>query len=205
VISSVGHDTYAMTYVRSALQVNAAPTNTDHNNRALFWPAAQHTSRDGEVCAQWKTEDHATQIVPNIQEGLAFRVRNNADGSLDAITLTRNVWFDASWHFNVNLWHVVDTSRPGLTNMLGADLRSQFGNFPNLPWGICGKVMGRTLTFVVWRAGREAKPAYGSKTNGGTVTLPTNYVYRGNFGWYAGHLAKGQSVDFDELKAVLPR
>jgi hypothetical protein len=203
-ISTGQRDVFLLGYnaTSGTVDVSAPAENTDSNNRGAFWPEGQTPTRDGETCARWKSENHGTNIAVNIQEGVALRVRNNVDGSLDAITVTRDVWLGAPWVFNVNMWHVVDTYHPGLTSVLGANLRSAFGNVPNLPWSICAKVVGAKLSFIVWARQNQPKPEYGDATHGGTVTLPSNYVYIGHIGWYAGHLAPGQSVDYDHLQVT---
>ncbi len=202
-IATAHKDVFVLSYDArtGTVDVSAPSVNADSNNRGVFWPAGQHAARDGETCARWKDEDHATKVVANIQEGAALRVHTNRDGSLNAITVTRNVWLDGSWIFNVNMWHVDDTYHPGLTTVLGANLHAVFGNSPRLPWDLCAKVVGSRLSFVVWPAS-QAKPAYGDATHSGTVTLPPNEVYAGYFGVYVGHLASGQSVDYDEMSVT---
>jgi hypothetical protein len=201
-ISQAGNDVYSLSYSPHAhsVQVSApAEANTNSNNRGVFWPKNELALRDGESCARWSAEDGGHRVIPNIQEGLALRVRNNDDGSLDAITITRNVWGEVPWIFNVNLWHVGDPHKPGLQNLVGANLQQVFGPEPSLPWRICAKVAAKQLSFVVWLDGRESRPHYGDKTHGLVVTLPPNYVYAGTYGWYAGHLTRGQSVTYDGL------
>lgn len=201
-ISQAGNDVYSLSYSAGAHSVEVqapAQRNTDANNRGVFWPSSEPALRDGESCARWSAEDRGRRVVPNIQEGLALRIRSNDEGSLDAITITRNMWGDVPWIFNVNLWHVADPHKPGLTNVTGANLQRVFGPEPSLPWRICGRVTGNQLSFVVWLDGRESRPRYGDATHGMVVTLPTRYVYAGTYGWYAGHLARGQSVTYDDL------
>jgi len=202
-ISTAHKDVFVLAYSSrsGSVDVSAPSVNTDSNNRGAFWPAGQSPTRDGETCTRWKAEDHGTEVVANIQEGAALRVRTNRDGSVDAITVTRNVWFDGSWIFNVNMWHVTNTFDPGLTTVLGANLHAVFGKVPRLPWDICAKVEGSKLSFVVWPS-RQTRPAYGDVTHGGTVSLPSNEVYAGHFGNYVGHLAPGQSIDYDQMKVT---
>jgi hypothetical protein len=197
-------DTYALAYngATKAATVTAASSNTGGNSRGLFWPSGQAAARDAETCARWSTENGGTNVVPSIQEGGALRIRTNGDGSVDAITVTRNVMFGAVWIYNEHIW---DTNRsPSFTQLGSVNLENVFrprGTLQPLPWNVCAKTEGTTLSFVAWLNG-TTKPAYGDNTHGGSVTLPAEYVYAGNFGWYAGHLEAGQSVTFDRLSAT---
>ena len=186
-----------------SVEVSAPLGNADSNNRGVFWSAGQTPSRDGETCARaGKPRIMAHASPPTSKRERRCAVRKNADGSLDAITVTRNVWLDGSWIFNVNLWHVTDTYKPGLTTMLGANLHATLGDVPSLPWDMCAKVVGSKLSFIIWLSQRQAKPAYGDVDYGGTVTLPPNEIFVGQFGIYVGHLAPGQSVDYDQMRVT---
>jgi hypothetical protein len=200
------NDTYALAYNNGsgAATITADGANTGGNNRGVFFPAGQATRQDAETCAHGSLENAGSTVVPNVQRGAALRIRTNGDGSVDAITVTRNIFYGAVWIFNEHIWN---TNRsPSYTQLGGVDLRPVFdpsgdGARPApLPWDICAKTVGSTLSFVAWLDGTP-KPAYGDSTHGGSIALPAEYVYPGNYGWYVGHLTAGQSVTFDHLEA----
>lgn len=184
--------------------VTAAATNTAGNSRGLFWPANQTATLDGETCARWSSEDGGTATTGNIQEGAALRVRVNADGTTDALTVTKNVWASAVYIFNTHTWHADGTQNTQLTLIGQKNLANVFDTSgdpaaPNpLPWHLCAETSGTQLRFEAWRED-ETRPAYGDTTHGDDVNVPAPYVYAGAFGWYAGHLQASQSVTFDQL------
>lgn len=198
------NDTYSLAYNSGAgaVTITASSSNTGGNNRGVFWPAAQTASQDGESCARWALENNSQTVTQNIQEGAALRVRTNGDGSVDAVTVTRNIYYGAVWIFNQHIWNT--NQSPAFTLLGHVDLRPVFdpsGDVTRpapLPWDLCAKTVGSTLSFTAWLEGTP-KPAYGDATHGGSITVPANYVYPGNFGWYAGHMTAGQTVVFDHL------
>jgi hypothetical protein len=173
------NDTYSLAYNAGtqAATVIADGANTGGNNRGVFWFSGQPAVQDAESCARWSAENGGSKVVPNIQEGAALRIRTNGDKSPSYTLLG-----------HVDLRPVFDPSGDG-------------ANPAPLPWGVCAKTVGSTLSFVAWLDG-TAKPAYGDTTHGGSVTLPPEYVYAGNYGWYIGHLSAGQSATFDHLIAT---
>jgi hypothetical protein len=201
------NDTYSLAYNAGtqAATIIADGANTGGNNRGVFWFSGQPAVQDAESCARWSAENGGSKVVPNIQEGAALRIRTNGDGSVNAVTVTRNMLYGAVWIFNEHIWNT--NKSPSYTLLGHVDLRPVFdpsgdGADPApLPWGVCAKTVGSTLSFVAWLDG-TAKPAYGDTTHGGSVTLPPEYVYAGNYGWYIGHLSAGQSATFDHLIAT---
>ena len=199
-ISTAHRDVFVLAYdARScSVDVSAPSVNTDSNNRGVFWPTRQHPVRDGETCARWTDEDHATKVAANIQEGAALRVRTNRDGSLDAITVTRNVWLDGL--VDLQREHVARHRHlpPGPHDGVGCKPARRLRGLPETPLEALRQ--GRRCQVELRRlAAGGARPAYGDATHGGTITLPPNEVFAGHFGVYVGHLAPGQSVDYDEM------
>lgn len=181
--------------------MTADPTNTSSNARGLFWPTGQTPMLDAESCARWQPETPTTHYA---QEGATLRVRTNPDGSTDAITVTKNIWFGAIWVFNEHTWNTA--ASPVLTIIGQFNLQSVFdpSGDPSrpapLPWDLCAKTIGATLSFVAW-LDNTPRPDYGDPKHGGSVTVPAAYVYPGQAGWYIGHLNPGQASVFDHRTA----
>jgi hypothetical protein len=118
--------------------------------------------------------------------------------------VTKNVVFYTLFVFNVHVW---DTSTPNVNTLIGQfDLSSVFVNssgFIPLPWDLCARVIGNTLTFEAWVDGQPT-PAWGDTTHGGSVTLPDGWNYPGDAGWYIGHLQPGDSATYTNLSAGAP-
>ncbi|MBV8950331.1 MAG: hypothetical protein JOZ99_05605, partial [Actinobacteria bacterium] len=119
-------DTYNLAYDpgSASVSVSAPQSNTGGNSRGVFWPAGQTPAMDGESCARWAAEDGGTTVVPNIQEGAALRVRKNSDGSVDAVTVTRNVEYGAVWIYNEHIWNT--NQSPAFTQLGGVNLQNVF-------------------------------------------------------------------------------
>lgn len=203
-------DSYSLTYHKpsDAVTVTAPATNTSEEGRGVFWPAGQTPMLNGESCARWNGENPSYPSDPGalpVQEGAALRVRTNPDGSRDAITVTKNIWLGAIWIFNEHTW---DTNQkpPVFTPIGQVNLQAAFdpsgdATKPSpLPWDLCAKVVGSTLSFVAW-LDNGPRPAYGDPTHGGSVQVPAAYIYPGQVGWYIGHLHPGQTAVFDHRSA----
>ena len=144
-----------------------------------------------QSCATWSSESSNIN-----QEGAALRISEAADGAGRAITVTKNVYFHAGWIFNVHVW---DTATTGVGTQIGSfDLSSVFrpgGSQVPLPWNLCARVVGPTVSFIAWPA-TEQPPAWDDATHGGSVTLPNGWDSVGAAGWYIGHLQPGDSATF---------
>ena len=123
-------------------------------------------------------------------------------GGTKAITITKNVWFDANWIFNVHVW---DTSASPVATLIASfDLGSVLypgGSYVPYPWSICARVIGNVVDFVVWPTG-SPQPSWGDPAYGGAVTLPPGFEDAGHAGWYAGHLQPGEHAGFQDLVAT---
>ena len=69
-----------------------------------------------------------------------------------------------------------------------------------LPWDLCARAVGGTVTFEAWVDG-QPQPVWGDSSHGGTVSLPGGWVYPGQPGFYIGHLQPGDQAMFSELDA----
>jgi hypothetical protein len=185
-LSRDGSDTYSLA---GSATVSAAASNSGGNTRTVWWDDSQNVLTDEQSCASWVSETNAIN-----QQGAALRVTNDR-----AITVTKNIYLYGAWIFNVHLW---DSS--GGTKIGSFDLASVFrpegNNVVTLPWNLCARVTGGTLTFVAWVDG-EAQPTWGDASHGGTVTLPGGWVYPGWAGFYIGHLLPADQAVLSKLAA----
>ena len=196
VLTSEASDTYSVVSSGSSVTSSAPSSNGGSSTRILFTRPADATGTDEQSCATW-----SSQSADIDQEGAALRVtRNNA--TVKAITVTKNVWF-APWIFNVHVW---DTSTSAVATQIASfDLRSTFD--PNstfvplpLPWAMCARVVGSTVSFIVWPT-NQPQPAWNDPAYGGSVTLPSGYGAAGSAGWYVGHLRAGDTATYTNLAA----
>lgn len=195
VLTSDGTDAY--TYSSSTGTMNAAAlgTNQSGNLRALFWPTGTLRRVDEQTCATWSRAS-----TWQSQQGVALRLSRNVDGVIEALTVTKNIWFGATWIFNVHAWNT--RQQPVMTQLASFDLSSVFrlpdGSARALPWRMCARVVGAELQFKVWVASNR-EPGWGSPGFGGQVELDAALIRPGRAGWYIGHLPSGATADFTEL------
>lgn len=195
-LTAESDDVYGLSLRSGNRAVATAPiANVGGNTRIEFTRPADGTGIDLMSCATWTSDSNWRN-----QEGAALRVHPVA-GGVKAITITKNIWFSANWIFNVHVW---DSSRsPVATQIASFDLAATF--FPNsqlrpFPWTLCAKVVGNSVSFVVWPS-TEVQPSWDDPTHGGSVTLPAGFSDPGAAGWYIGHLEAGNRADFSGLSA----
>jgi len=195
-------DTYGITNTNGTTVVDAPTANAGGNSRVMFWPAAEQPTADQESCAQWQGEGPSGLGFTD-QQGVALRI-STVNGVTRAISVTKNVYGSTNFVFNVHVW---DTSVPGVYTQIGSfNLRSVFvvgAALVPFPWDICAEAVGNTVSFEVWIDG-QPEPAFGNTINGGSVTLPAGYDVPGYAGWYAGHIAAGDSLYYDNLTTGPP-
>jgi hypothetical protein len=174
--------------------VAASVDSAGGNVRQIFWPGDNPVLPDTESCAIWSGQSGA-----HVQQGAALRIRQ--DGSrVRAVTVTKNVFLDATWIFNFHVW---DTSKSpaytpiGATN-LEAALRHD-GIVTPLPWHFCARVIGSKLEFKVWTATDAFEPAWGDRNHGGSVQLPAGWEAPGKAGWFVGHIQPNNTAVFNDL------
>jgi hypothetical protein len=192
-----GKDIYGITVANGVTTVAAPASNTGGNTRVAFWRASDTASVDQETCATWVAGEGTWY-----QPGLALRVRTSPERTT-AITITNNIVFGARWGFNV---HVMDSGTSELFRKIGGfDLTEVFRPggpsstaVPPLPWRICGRVVGSTVSFIVWPL-THAQPAWSDVRYGGSVTLPAGWGQAGLPGSYIGHLEPGDVMSFRDL------
>jgi hypothetical protein len=185
-------NTYSLT---GSAHVSAPATNREPNAgnlRGAWWPAGQAETTDSESCATWVSQNGNI-----VQQGAALRVVQPPGAeSAKAVTVVKNVlgW---RWYFDVFVWEGGNA-----TGIQGFDLSSTFirgGRLAPLPWHLCARATGSQVTFIAW-PDPDPKPAWGDPARGGTVTLPSGWVYPGHTGWYIGHLNPGDDAWFSDLQ-----
>jgi hypothetical protein len=199
-VSADGGDTIGLRRSGEVVTASAPRTNRGENNRTVFWSAGEVPSADQQSCATWVETPRGRQ-----QPGAALRVRTSG-GRVRAITVTNNIFFGARWGFNV---HVMDSGAQEpfrkiggfeLTEIFRPDGPGTF-DFPPFPWRMCARVVGNTVSFIVWPTS-QAEPAWDDARYGGSVTLPAGWNQPGVPGWYVGHLRAGDRSIFRDLTVV---
>jgi hypothetical protein len=179
------NDRYDWTGGSGTMAVSAPSTNTGGNTRGVFVPAGIPATRDHESCASWQG-GHGRII----QQGVALRVRDESGGTR-AITVTKNIYYGATWIFNVHTWEPGGVFRPVGSRDFSAVMAPE-------PWHLCARVVGDKVEVKLW-TGADPVPAWGDKHHTGVVQLPRGWVYAGRPGGYAGHLEQGDMIRYTNL------
>jgi hypothetical protein len=135
------------------------------------------------------------------QQGAVLRARRLPTGDRRGILVTKNVWLNAHWVFNVHVWdtHWPEVFRPIASFDLGAVFRPNGVEAP-LPWSLCARVVGNVVSFIAWPT-NGPRPAWNDPLHGGSVTLPPGWGEPGRAGWYVGHLRPGEWVGLTDLRS----
>lgn len=193
-VTSEWHAGYRYEPTETAMRVTGLATDTAGGTRHLFWRPTLPAFRDGQSCATWADERGIM-----VQFGAALRIRND-DGRIRAVTVTRNIIFGIKWAFNAHTWDTArsDNAFEQFGSVVLEDLRvGDVGHVP-LPWRLCLKVQGTTVTFKVWPL-TEPDPGWGHPRRGGAFELPPGWVFEGKAGFYVGHLEEGGHALFTDL------
>jgi hypothetical protein len=195
VVTPERRDAYSVDGERDATVV-AAPTNTGLDTRMSFVRRADPVARDEQSCATWTNQGAGWN-----QQGAVLRARELPDGTRRGVLVTKNIWMNAHWIFNVHVW---DTSTFEVFQPIAHfDLAETFrpgGQVLPLPWSMCARVVGEVVSFIVWPA-NGPRPAWNDPRYGGSVRLPAGWSEPGRAGWYAGHLGPGHAVGLSGLDA----
>ncbi|MGZ6975486.1 MAG: hypothetical protein ACXVKQ_16200 [Acidimicrobiia bacterium] len=194
VLTADGPDEYRFVSVPANTVVGALDNSGGGNLREAFWPGSNPIVPDSESCAIW-----GAQTGPIVQQGAALRITQ--DGSRTrAITVTKNIFYNATWIFNFHVW---DSSQSPAFTIFGAtDLSAELvhaGVVTPLPWHFCARVIGSKVEFKVWPVAEPIEPAWGDPTHGGSATLPAGWSAPGKAGWFIGHLQPGDTAVFTDL------
>ena len=103
-LTSETTDTTKLSAIEGDVVASAPRTNVGSNTRSAFYASTSPVTVDEGACA---TVTHSGLPV---QEGIALRVTNE-HGRTRAITVTKNVWADVSWYYNVHVWDTASSPR----------------------------------------------------------------------------------------------
>ena len=122
-----------------------------------------------------------------------------------ALFISKNVWVNTFWKFNISRWRASDAPESA-TVLQQFDLSEGFGqgdDLAALPWRMCARVVGTTVSFVVWPLS-QARPAPNDPAHSGSMTVPDDLMAPGIGAWYVGHLQPGENVVYDDLSVGPP-
>jgi hypothetical protein len=175
---------------------NPATVPSDGAQARWVWsPPGTASGPTESACDTW---DSQTGTIT--QQGVALRVVAGGGTVRSAITVTKNVYANTVWVFNVHLWTGSDYHLIG-QYVLKHDLLDGHRLDP-LPWRMCAEATGATLRFVVWPLSRR-EPAWGDPDDGATLTLPAGWEYAdGRPGFYVGHLHGGDRATFSDPRVT---
>lgn len=195
VLTPDGTDSYRFTASTGALEAHALDSNTQSNLRTVFWPAGSPSVVDAQSCATWTGPDGAAS-----QQGAALRISVDASGHTKAVTVTKNIFYGATWIFKVHTW---DTARAvPLDAVASIDLEpllAPAGVPLPLPWHFCARAIGSTVELKVWVDG-ETEPKWGDQTHGRSAELPPGWDIPGATGWFIGHVPPAGTANFVDLR-----
>ena len=164
--------------------------STGSNYRGAYWLDGAPSVANPTECMTWASQ---TGTDNRSQEGIVLRARQVADKSLRLITVTKNVIYGITWVVNVHVW---DTSLPTPFIAVGQfDMSAVVGNGSTLPWNICARAIGNTVSFKIWLPGHPV-PAWGNAIASRSVHIPTDYTLPGISGWFGGHITTGNSITY---------
>jgi hypothetical protein len=174
--------------------VAASVDSASGSLRQLFWPADNPVVPDSESCAIWGAE-----TGPLVQQGAALRIAEQGS-RIRAVTVTKNVFYGATWIFNFHVWDTAQS--PAFTLVAATDLSATLvhaGVVTPLPWHFCARVIGSKLEFKVWPVAEPLDPAWGDPAHGGSVILPAGWEQPGKAGWFVGHIQPNNLAVFTDL------
>jgi hypothetical protein len=198
ILSSEGNGSYLISGDGHMLTVAAADTAIGANHREVLWPASGPAVADSQACATW-----VASTSDDNQQGLAFRIISRPEWTR-AITVTKNVEYGVFWEFNVHTWDSADTLGEPFTQVAQFDMQSvleEGGTIHPYPWRVCARVQGHSLDFKLWFPDSMKEPPWSSRLYARhTDGLPDSFAQPGRTGWYAGHIAAGNSVTYADLR-----
>jgi hypothetical protein len=189
----------------SQVGLSASATNAGTDLRTTFFPSGQVPSESGQVCATWAGPAPPSNLM---QQGLAARVQTNTTGTRHAITVTKNIYAYVVWVINVNFWTTSNANPANYSVQTPiqfnyAAVLDPGGVIQPFPWRVCARVAGNTIAADV-ATGASPPAPFTSPAHVQTATLPTGWDYTGQFGWYIGHLAPGETFNYTGLNATTP-
>ncbi len=196
VLTPDGSDSYTYEGSLGAVEARALASDNSVNLRTLFWPVKRlgGLPNNQQSCATFSS---ASSWMA--QQGVALRIRRTPVGGVTGITVTKNIWFGATWIFNVHAWDGTPTLHPLASFNLESVFLDPDGAPRPFPWTLCARIIGAQITVKGWLTG-SAEPEWGDENFGGTSTLAVDPAVRGLAGWYIGHLPPGGSAEFTDLR-----
>jgi hypothetical protein len=195
VLTPDGADSYTFSADGNGVVTAAAPaSNHGSNLRKVLWIKETAKSLNASSCATWRSETTSA-----IQQGAALRIVKG-DGYTRAVTVSKNIYFGATWIINLHVWD--SRKNPAFRQIGQFDLSQTLrpnGTPAPLPWRLCARALGSTLEFKVWRLGVEPEPAWDDVNHGGKATIPAKWVEPGKAGLYVGHIPAGGSATYSHV------
>jgi hypothetical protein len=185
-----GGDRYTFHSTTHGMIVRAPTTNAGSNLRMVGYKRAWPASVDQEACVTWASG--ADQLA---QPGIALRIVAS-DQRVRSILVTNNILFGQRRIFNV---HLGDTAASQPLVKVGS-APFDWASKVELPWTLCARAVGRTITLKVWPAGDQpTAPAWDDPEHTASFTVPQAWATAGRPGFYAGHLAAGQELTYSAI------
>lgn len=214
VLTADGTDRYDVTAARpGTIEVTAPESNQGTNLRLVAWQPDRPASVDQQQCATWPSVvDLSVVGLPGLkgnpgiwQPGIALRIVSNQTAT-KAIAISQNVWAGGVWEFWVQLWDTGTAAKMHATTVFDARSALAMSIGPDglpdrlrpPPWHVCARVVGARLDFKIW-TGNKAEPTYDDRRHAFHLRLPTEWVYAGYPGSYAGHVRPGKTVRFGQI------
>lgn len=197
----------------SGTRIAVQNTGSGRNNREVYWDKDTPESASATVCATWTS---GTDIAQN---GIAFRIKQRADGGYNAIVLERNIWANVYWVFNAAMFYTgkeYETKAHADGGPIakpydgpqGVDLSRYLGMSSEAayPLRICASLdADDVLSFAVAK-GSDPMPSLADPGGqGGRWKLDLARYYHvgqgreGRHGIYAGHIPPDTSLIFDDV------
>jgi hypothetical protein len=188
-LTADGWAAYSYFKDQGTVTAHAHGTGTSGNYRELVFPTNVAPLVDSQQCVTFLSHSATSN-----QEGMAFRIRLNDAGHTTAVTVTKNVWADVTWNWNVHVWDTrLDPAFTGVGHFDFYDVVGHEGNEVNpgapLPWRACGWLQGSTLRYKLWvPAVTPIEPSWSDTFHVRQLTIPAGYSTAGRTGLYFAHL-----------------
>ncbi len=168
-----------------------APSTSLDNEREFLWDSNEPTEAKETVCATFATGEDPDQ------QGIALRI-NSSNGVTTGLTVTRNVIYAIYNVFNFHTWNTALSPTVPETQFAQFTLPFLPESPETYPLNMCARTIGNEMEFVTWTAG-QTRPAWGSTTQGGEATIPSDAPATGIGGWYVGHLTSNSTMTMTNM------
>jgi hypothetical protein len=165
------------------------------NDRVAYWPSTQAATADEAACASWSSQTPAQATGVGVQQGLVLRA-STVDGVTRAITITKNIWGGAFDVLNVHLWNTSLATPYAFFGRLDLEPFFTASDETALPYDVCAEVVGDELDVAFWFS-NQTPPVWGATGQTASFTLPADWDYAGEAGFYVGHLPTGGATTYE--------